>query len=341
MSWPGTPKSQQSPPINQPSVRIVPPLNEHSTMADVTKAIKTAFDGLTVHEQSFAALKGQTTSNSGVSVTETITESAGTVIVEQSGVTAFNAQTGPIIYFPGMGLVNNQLGEPSYAPIQGDAGKKIIVGDSSAVAIYLDSSLAAPWFAIIDNDSSAIVNLSAQGPLYGAQTIPSGGFGIVFYDGVNWWAGATPTSGGGSGVSSLNGLIGALSLESTDDSIVITPGGSSVNLEVNQGGSVTAANFSLGPGAGTGASINVANGTDGSHYVSIEMGSSAPSTGIIYTFTPTGGSRSGMPVFNMFPGPSVSISPPFVGGGGSSYTMNQDGGNSSLTGYDFTVYWPN
>ena len=196
--WPGAPKSQQSPPINPPSVRVVPPLSSNATMADVAGAIKTAFDGLTIHEQAFAALPAQIAAQSKAAATEAVTQYVSNETA--TGVTSFNSLTGAVIYFPGLGYVNDQLGETTYAPVPSDNGKKIIIGDSSAVTINFDSGITAPWFTIIDNDSSAVANLYAQtGELYGAQTIPASGFGIVFFDGVNWWAGASGSGGGGGG----------------------------------------------------------------------------------------------------------------------------------------------
>jgi hypothetical protein len=56
MPWPGAPKSASSPPINLPSVRYPHTLNENSSMADVADAMRTAFNGLAVHEQAFANL---------------------------------------------------------------------------------------------------------------------------------------------------------------------------------------------------------------------------------------------------------------------------------------------
>ena len=183
MPWPGTPASQQTPPLNVPSTRTPPVLSEHSTMAEVAEAVGKAFEGLTVHEQAFAALPTQVAAQAKAAA-EAAVENVENETV--TGVISFNSQTGAVIYFPGLGVVNNQLGEPSYTPVQGDAGAKIIAGDSGAVSIYLDSSLTSPWFAFIGNDSSATVDL--VGPVNGLQSIYPGGFAIVFFDGTDFWA---------------------------------------------------------------------------------------------------------------------------------------------------------
>lgn len=221
MPWPGTPTNQQSPAINPPSTRTPPVLSENSTMADVAEAMGRAFEGLTVHEQAFAALPAQVKT----AVTENVTQIVNSETVaaggsSSSGVSSFNSLKGDIIYFPSMGTVNNQLDNSAYTVQQSDGGAKIIVGDSSAVTVILNNNVTAPWFTIIDNDSSAAATLMPDsGALYGAQSIPAGGFGIAFFDGTNWWAGAT--GGVNSGVTQLVAGAG-ISLSPTDGLGVVT-----------------------------------------------------------------------------------------------------------------------
>jgi hypothetical protein len=190
MPWPGAPKSQQSPTINPPSVRYTYPLGDNPTMGDVSEALRVAFNGLTNHEQAFANIPAQITTQA----TAAATAAVETIENETTaGVTSFNAAIGAILFFPGLGTVNDQLGQTSYAVQQSDAGAKIIVGDSGAVTINFDSGISAPWFCVIDNDSSSVASLVANtGAMNGAKSIYPGGFGIVYFDGSNWWAGATP-----------------------------------------------------------------------------------------------------------------------------------------------------
>lgn len=199
MAWPGAPSSQQSPPINPPSVRFPSTLNENSTMADVAEAVRTVVNGVTVHEQAFAALPAQIAAQTKTAVTQAVTEFVSNETV--TGVTAFNSQTGAIIYFPGLGTVNDQLGVSSYVTQPSDNGAKIIVGDSGAVAVTLNNTVPAPWFTIIDNDSSGVATLlpDSGALLHGPSQIQGSGFGIVFFDGSNFWADASGAgSGGGS-----------------------------------------------------------------------------------------------------------------------------------------------
>lgn len=193
MTWPGAPKSASSPPLNAPSTRF--PFNITGKVdPEVEDAIRSTFNGLTVHEQAFAALPAQLKSAAKAAVTNNITQIVNNESVTGGGVTSFNSSTGAVIFVPSLGTVNDQLGNTSYRTQQQDAGAKIIVGDSSLVTVTLNQSVLQPWFTVIDNDSSAVAVLmpdSTGSAIYGAQSIPPGGFGIVHFDGTNFWADAT------------------------------------------------------------------------------------------------------------------------------------------------------
>lgn len=173
-----------SPPLNPPNVRYPFTLPD-DLHPDVRKAIDFTLSGLTVHEQAFAALKPQIDAISAVA-----NKAASTTV---SGVSSFNSETGAVVYFPQLGMVNDQLGNPVYLTQQSDNGAKIIVGDSTAVAVTLNNSVTPPWFTIIDNDSGSVASLTpgVGASLFGEQSIQPGGFGIIYYDGANFWCGAT------------------------------------------------------------------------------------------------------------------------------------------------------
>ncbi len=155
-------------------------------MADpiAQKAVRYLTSGIVDLNQAIAHIKPQIDST-----VSTANKAASTVV---SGVASFNSETGAVVYFPNLGTVNDQLGVAAYTTQQSDNGAKIVVGDSSAVAVTLSSTVTAPWFAIIDNDSSTVASLTpASGIVYGEQAIQPGGFGIVFFDGANFWCGAT------------------------------------------------------------------------------------------------------------------------------------------------------
>lgn len=170
-----------------PSFRLPSKIPDGVVHPTVKKAIENAVNGIVDLNQAIVAL------NSKVEAIPTTTTTTTTTNTEEtSGVTEFNSETGDVIYFPDLLAVNNQLGNPIYMTQTSDAGAKIIVGDSSPVTVNLNSSVTKPWGAIIDNDSSSSAALvPVSGTLYGAQAIPPGGFGIVCFDGINWWCGAT------------------------------------------------------------------------------------------------------------------------------------------------------
>lgn len=186
MTWPGAPKSQQSPPINEPSTRYPSKLSEKSTIGEVAEAVRTAFDGLTVHEQAFANLPSQIASQAKAAATEAVTEFVQNETT--TGVTSFNTNTGAIVYFPNLGMVNNQLGNTSYTTQQSDDGLKILMGDSTPASVTLNPAVQLPWFTFIGNDSTSSVTLSSSAPIYGVRNIPQGSYVLVFCDGIQFWS---------------------------------------------------------------------------------------------------------------------------------------------------------
>lgn len=211
MTWPGTPKSQQTPAINPPSQRNFPSLHEGSTMADVAKAVNTAFDGLTVHEQAFANIPKQIAAQAGAAATAAVENITNETV---TGVTSFNSLTGAVLYFPGLGYVNNELGIPSYTPVQGDAGKKILMGDSSPVTVTLNPAMTVPWFAFIGNDSSSTVSLvpDSGAVVNGLTELYPGGLAVVFLADSTFWSEGYP--GGATGTINIpsvdSGMAGSI-----------------------------------------------------------------------------------------------------------------------------------
>jgi hypothetical protein len=162
MTWPGTPKSQQTPPINQPSTRFPFSLNENSTMSDVADAMRNAFNGLTVHEQAFANLPAQIAAQAKTAATQTITEIVSNETV--TGVTSFNALTGAVIYFPGLGQINDQLGEPSYTTQQSDSSLGVVRPDEVTIGV----------------NSGTIFTIGATGTIPLGPVTDSGATGSIF-----------------------------------------------------------------------------------------------------------------------------------------------------------------
>lgn len=269
--WPGAPKSQQTPPINPPSMRKFPSLNENSTMSDVASAVQVAFNGILDHEQAFANLPAQIKSQASATATNVYQN------VQQeniTGVTSFNTQTGAVIYFPNLGRVNDQMGSSLYLTQSSDAGQMIVLGDSGAVSLSLNGSMAPPWFAMIENDSTSMVRLSSNdgSPVDGLQAIYPGGSAMVFYDGsIFWCAGAAIATDSSLGVVQPDGITididssGILSVPIAADSSLglVRPDG--VTIVVDSGFLSTqgaTGQIILAPTTDSGATgqINVSNG---------------------------------------------------------------------------------
>jgi hypothetical protein len=287
-----------TPPLNQPSFRFPFTLPENLDPG-VRHALEYAFNGITNHEQAFAALKpqvdnavsaatGTTTSGGTTTVSDTFVNNVATAITSPAGqsalstvaVTQFNEGVGTVDYFPNLGTVNDQLGNVLYMTQQSDNGAKIIVGDSSAVSVSLNAQVSAPWFTIIDNDSGSVATLmpDSGATVFGSNSIQPGGFGIIFFDGTNFWSGATAAAGvtqivagtgitisppggtgvvtinadssGGGGVTSIDGITGAVSLVA----------GSGITISDN---TPTAGDITIAATGGGGGSFLTGSGTVG------------------------------------------------------------------------------
>ena len=136
-----------------------------------------SFNAIQDLQQAIASLKGQIgTVTKAVAATNTVTEIVG---------------GGSGIAFPNLGTVNDQLGNVLYLTQQSDNGALIVLGDSSPVALQLNSAVAQPYFAWVTNlDSTSVtitatsgrVNLNSSFILVGFSTTE------VFYQGSDWWA---------------------------------------------------------------------------------------------------------------------------------------------------------
>ena len=102
------------------------------------------------------------------------------------------------------------------------------------------------------------------------------------------------------------------------------------------GGSVSATNVALGPAAGSGASVVMCDGLDGTHEVEFTTGSATPAVGIIFTFTFTNNrGHNTFPVLSFAQG-FVATTFPWVGGGSpTQYTINANG----IALSPLTTYW--
>ena len=157
--------------LNPPSFRFPFNLPDEMDM-EVRRAIEFATNGVLNHEQAFRNLdlKGTTVTNT-------------TVVQSAAGGGSASAKS--------VGGVNDQRGVTLYTTQQSDYGTKIVLADSSPITVTLNAGVTTPWFTFIDNDSSGVASLSpTSGSVIGENYIPGDSFGLVFFDGANWFCGA-------------------------------------------------------------------------------------------------------------------------------------------------------
>ncbi|MDE2099386.1 MAG: hypothetical protein KGL39_19195 [Patescibacteria group bacterium] len=162
--------------LNPNSFRL-PSNLEGKAEPEVVNALRAHTDGITDLNQAITALKQQVDSVKSSSGTNTVTYISS------------GSSGNP---FPFLGSVNDQRGVTSYTIQPTDSGAKIVFANASPITLILNAAVSTPWFSFIDNDSSASVNLSpTSGLVIGEAKIPANGFGIIFFNGVNWFCGAT------------------------------------------------------------------------------------------------------------------------------------------------------
>ncbi len=217
-----------TPTLTPPSFRVAFGTQLDGQPLEVQQAHKTQWNAITDIYQSIGALNTKvnnvkSSSSATAASVENINSSSETIVEVSS---------------PSIGAVNNQTGATSYATLPSDYGSEIILNSASPIAVTLNTlgsgaSIALPWFCSFNNTGTATATLTpSTGTINGAGSLalPGGDFCIVYFDGTNFSAELPATSG--SGVTSLNGLAGALSLTSTGSTLTVTPSGSAVDLEI-------------------------------------------------------------------------------------------------------------
>jgi hypothetical protein len=200
------------------TVRVVFPKIDPSVPREVSHHLIQIYRALNNHALAFekvatpappAAVRATTASGSAAIVT---------------GVTSFNLATGKVAFFPGLGMVNNQSGATAYTVVATDSGKLILLNDAAAIAMALDSTLAAPWFTTIFNQGAGAATLTpTSGTINGGVSvlIPGGGFSIVYFDGTNWFAAGAPVQ---SPVYAYRAITAPTAITAADYQIEVTSG---------------------------------------------------------------------------------------------------------------------
>jgi hypothetical protein len=204
-------------------------------MGDVADAMRTAFNGLTVHEQAFAQLPDQIKTQAASAATTAVENVSSENVTNV--VTAFNSFQGAVIYFPGLGTVQNELGVTAYTTKQGDSGTKLIFGDSTPITVTLNPDVAPPWFCFIGNDSSASVAITTDSgaTVRGIQEINFGGLGIVFYDGSVFWSEGVSPDGTTIVADSSTGCLRTNGMSTTIATAKLTTGGTNGSMVFVEG----------------------------------------------------------------------------------------------------------
>lgn len=176
--------------LNPISFRL--PSFDLSTEDGRQQAHRYVASGIVDLNQAIAALKSQLDASNTATAVSTSTPSSPITIINSNA-------------FPYLGTVNDQRGNALYLTQITDNGAKIVVADSSPITIMLNALVTAPWFTFIDNDSSSTATLTpSAGSIVGETSIPANGFGIIFFDGADFYCGAT--MGGATGTIPLGPL---------------------------------------------------------------------------------------------------------------------------------------
>lgn len=246
------------------------PTIEPSIPHDVQRHLQLIYQKLDNHTRAFGAFKSGATAVTKTLVEQTVIALQGSTGVASTSaaqaqsaggartpamVNSFNTQTGDVVYFPGLGAINDQSGATAYSTQTIDNGRLIKLSSSSPIAVTLDFTTAAPpWFTNISNQGAGTATITPNsGTINGGSsiTLPTGGLVAIYFDGADW-----ESSVGGStvgGVTSLNTLTGALSLVAGSN-ITVTPGGSSITLAASGGGGGTITGVTAGTGLTGGGS---------------------------------------------------------------------------------------
>lgn len=200
-----------------------PPVSEEPSAAEIALHFRQLYQATNQHDRAIIEVHSQTQAAQSTAMVAQTTSTA----IASAVVSAFNAQTGDVTFFPSLGRVNDQGSATAYTTQTGDNGALVKFNTGSAVAVSLNFSVSTPWFTTITNAGVGTITLTpTSGLINGGATFPisGGAFGLVYFDGVNWEAvqsGATGASGtvtlakitGGGANGSLtvvNGLITAI-----------------------------------------------------------------------------------------------------------------------------------
>lgn len=167
------------------------------------------------HDQAIVQVNSKIGTSTSTSSTSTNTSSSTSAVTSAQATSIANTQAASVIAQT-FGVVNPQSGT-AYTAQSGDYAGLITFNNAAPVAAVLNSLVSPQWFTAMENLGAGTVTVTPDvGLINGLVSIPLvTGAGALIYrnpDGTNWSALTIPASGGGSGVSSLDGITGPVTL---------------------------------------------------------------------------------------------------------------------------------
>ena len=251
-------KSDGSEYMSQPPIQYSGPKISPDVPWDVRQHLQLIYQRLGNHTQAFQLQSDQlNTLKKGVAA------SSGAVLAGGGSSSSSSSSSSTIA--SSLGATNNQTGAVTYGTMAGDNGSFVIVDSGSPVAVSLDTQ-TPPWFTYVINMGSGTATLTpatgtiSYGTTSGASSMPvaAGDSAIAVFDGTNWEAIPVFGTAGAGGVSSLDGITGAVTL--------VAGAGISITDNTPSAGDITIANTASGGYLKGSASIVVGTSPDNQYF---------------------------------------------------------------------------
>jgi len=300
---------------------------------EVVQAVQYHDDAITDLQQAIPLLKAQIDAKANAASTSTTnTSSTASTVTTAQATTIANTQAQTVVAQT-FGVVNPQTGT-AYTAQTGDYGGLISFNSAAPVAATLNSTVASQWFTAMENLGAGTVTVTPDsGLINGLASIPLvTGAGALIYrnpDGVNWNALTVPAPSVASGVTSLDGITGAVALVAgtgitiTDNSpsagdITIAASAAGVSSLQGETGALTLTS--------SGATVVITTPTSSTINLESTGGGGLPTNNPTFTGVLTGPKASINHFLSTGTPPSVTLH----GAAGSGATVNAVVGNDSI-----------
>jgi hypothetical protein len=158
---------------NSPTSFRLPFVMSPDVHPDVQQAVRYAFSGIKDLNDAVAQLAKNTSST--------------TTVVTSTSAAPGGSSSGPVA--GSIGVVDQQS-TGVYTLLAGDFGAIVVLDTAPTFALTL-AAFSTPFYSIISNQCVGVATLTAEsGTVNGLASwpIPPGGFAVVAFDGMNWWA---------------------------------------------------------------------------------------------------------------------------------------------------------